>query len=278
MSRLLISLLLGLSLVSCDKPGVDRLADDETARQQPQNRRHISLRTPVDPVAELRERLSTANAITSPAAREKALTEVAWNAIGLHPETAHEAFRQLPVGSPEKLRLIKHYAMRAAGQNPEQAIEWAVTLETESETCTALCHIALEIAATDPVHAANLLSEFGIEGRDFDVALVQVVQRWAATTPPDAAEWVAGFSPGAARQASIQAVMERWLPHDARAAFDWLETGHDDTFLKEAMEATLGVHNQQTPQAREAWIHQAPPEILATISRETIPAHRNTEP
>ena len=52
------------------------------------------------------------------------------------------------------------------------------------------------IAETDPQRAATLLSESGIAGRTFDVATVQVIQRWATQSQSRAAAWVALFPPG----------------------------------------------------------------------------------
>jgi hypothetical protein len=97
----------------------------------------------------------------------------------------------------------------------------------------------LIISDTDPQRAANLLSESGIAGRTFDVAAVQVIQRWAAQSPSHAAEWVALFPPGAAREAGIKIIAEHWLARDAPAAIAWSDTLHD-----EVARAVKGANNQ----------------------------------
>ena len=257
MHRFLLMLGLGLSLASCDEPGSDRASDARETKpaHQPQNRRPATpQRSAVEPAQELRERLVAASALESPAAREKALAEIAWDAIEIAPETAHEAFRLLSPGSPEKLRLIRHYAMRLAAQNVDEALAWAASLESEIEISAATGHIALEIAETDPVRAANLLSESGIEGRDFDVALVQVVQRWAANAPADAAAWVVGFPPTAARKAGIQAVVEPWLRRDLGAAFAWVESLQDSALRAEAIAGLQAAIDQQPGEIRDEWL------------------------
>ncbi len=274
MTRFLIWIPLGLSLLSCDKPE-DRVrhTQSDAATHEPRYARHQAISSDreaaesaiTDPVEELRNSLAIAGAIPPSDAREKALAEVVWNAMEIHPETAQEAYLQLSANSPEKLRLMRHYAMRAAAENPDETIEWASGLDTESEISAATSHIALELASKDPVRAANLLSDYGIEGRDFDVAVVQVVQRWSANSPPDAVAWVQNFAAGDVRQASLQAVFERWLVQDSSAAIGWVESTHDATLRDEAVSAISAVLIQQPESTRNRWIEEDPSGFLQKI-------------
>lgn len=268
MRRSLTALCLGLLLVCCDKPGSSDNHDDEPASTSAARRRHSVREQTPDQAAALRDLLETALAIESPAAREKALADVAWSAMETDPELAHEAFHRLSADSPEKIRLIQHYAMRLSERNSEEALEWADSLETELETAAAIGQIALAIAETDPLRAANLLSESGIAGRDFDVALVQVIQRWAASSPPDAAGWVSTFPPGEARQAGIKFIAERWLPGDASAAFQWYDSLKDPELRKESAWAMEGVLLQQPQEIREAWLQHADARIQSELEQQ----------
>jgi hypothetical protein len=259
-----------LLLVSCDKPGSSDVRKDAAA---PVARGGHAPReqAPGTPV-ELRTILEAAVKIESPAAREKALADVAWNALETEPKLACEAFQQLPTGSAEKLRLIQHYAMRLAEQNPDEALAWAATVGSEQEIAAANGQIALVLAETDPRRAANLLSESGLVSRDFDVAVVQVVQRWAARSPPDAAAWVTLFPPGAAREAGIQIIAGQWLPRDAPASFDWLETLQDEGLRKETARAMEGVILQQPQDIRDAWLQHADARIQSELEQQRQPA------
>ena len=58
--------------------------------------------------------MQAAVGLEAPAAREKELADVAWNALEIDPDLARDAFLQLPLDSAEKIRLIRHYAMRLA--------------------------------------------------------------------------------------------------------------------------------------------------------------------
>ena len=271
MPRHLTALWLGLSLLSCDKPVSSESLNDEPSSEVPRRRHAVREQTP-DITDSLETLLKVALEIESPAARDKALADVAWSAIETDPEIAHEAFHRLPADSPEKIRLIQHYAMRFAERSPDEALEWADTLGTELETAAAIGQIALAIAESDPLRAANLLSESGIAGRDFDVALVQVIQRWAAKSPPDTAGWVSTFPPGAAREAGIKFIAERWLPEDAPAAFRWYDSLKDPGLRQETARAIEGIILQQPEDTRSAWLQHADEKIRSELEQQRVQA------
>jgi len=269
MRRLLLYLSPGLLLVCCDKPGSSDAPSDKssTASKTVRLRHTPQLQTPNKP-AEPQTILAAAIKIESPGARVKAIADVAWNAIEIDPKLATEAFQQLPADSAEKIRLIQHYVMRLAEKNPDEALAWASTLETEQEIATGNAQIALVLAETDPRRAATLLSESGIVGRDFDVAVVQVVQRWVAQSPPDTAAWVMLFPPGAAREAGIKILAEQWLARDAAAAFDWLEALQDEGLRKETLRAIEESLLQQAEGVRDGWLQHANPQIQGELKQQ----------
>jgi hypothetical protein len=210
-----------------------------------------------EPPKTSRAALAEAAAIAEPGAREKAIAEVAWNAIEADPELAREALGLLAADSPQRIALIQHFAMRMADENPDAALEWAGLLESERETAAARAQIALVIAAADPARAATLLSESGIPSREFDVAIVQVLQRWAGQSPPDAAAWVAAFPPGDFRKAGVETVISQWAESDPQAAFSWLSTLSDEAIRAEATQALAVALRQKTPEIRAAWLQAA---------------------
>lgn len=222
---------------------------------------------PADAPETLRRALHAARGIEVPEARDKALADVAWNALEIDPDLACEAFRQLPANSAEKIRLIRHFAMRLAEQDPDEALAWAVTLGSEKEMAVANSQIALVMAETDPQRAAGLLSESGLVGRELDVAVVEVLQRWAARSPADAAAWVGLFPRGAAREAGIRTVVERWLPGDAPAVVGWLVTLQDANVRREAALAMEETLLQQPQDIRDAWLQNADPLIRMELDQ-----------
>ena len=164
--------------------------------------------------------------------------------------------------------------MRLAEQDPDEALAWADTLDTEMETAAAKVQIALAMAEADPQRAAHLLAESSIAGREFDVAVVQVLQRWAAKSPADAAAWALLFPPGAAREAGLKIIVSCWVKSDVHAALAWMATIQDETLRQEA---TLGMEEtllQQPMDIREAWLDQIDPRSLAELQQQETRALR----
>jgi hypothetical protein len=223
---------------------------------------------PSDTSAALQVALQAAIEIESPADRSKAIAELAWNAIENFPDIASQAFLQLPEGSEEKRRLIQHYAMRLAEQDLAEALSWASSLGSEQEIAVANAQIALVIAESDPYRAANLLSESGLINRDFDVAVVQVVQRWAAQSPADASAWVTQFPSGAAREAGIRMISEQWLPRDASAAFAWLSTTTDTKLRSEIARAMEGILLKSPKEKQDLWRQKASPSLQEELLQQ----------
>ena len=266
MLRSLPILWLCLILAGCEKPAPAGESGSTSAPATPSGSRGHEPREPAPPAP--REILEAAEKLESPSEREKAIASVAWNAIETDPELAHEAFLKLPPDSPERMRLVQHYAMTLAESDVNAALAWAEALGSESEVAAAKQHIALAIAETDPRRAAQLVSESAIAGRDLDVAVVQVIQRWAVKSAPEAAAWVASFPSGAAREAGIRSVAERWLPSDAKAAFAWLGGIKDAEIRSEAARAMEGIILQQPENIRNAWLEHADAGIREELDRQ----------
>lgn len=268
MLRILIFSLLYTLLPCCNKQGSAYVQKNEQDSEAPNLRRikHLDReRTEDKPVASHRSRFETIDREESPALRERILADITWNTIETDPALAHEAFQKLTAGSPEKIALIQHYALRLAEQDAEDALLWAEGLSTEHEIAAAKYHVALALAEADPERAANMLSESGIAGRDFDVALVQVIQSWANKSAPDAAAWVSMFPPGPAREASVQAIAQRWMASDSPAVFLWLESTKDSALRKETARAIAEVIDQQPPQTQEDWLKQASQSVRSEL-------------
>lgn len=186
------------------------------------------------------------------------------------PDLSARAFERLAIDSTERLRLIQHFAMRRAEADPEDALKWSESLGSEKEISVARCQIALVLAESDPHQAAGLLSEHGIEGREFDVALVQVIQRWAAQSPAAAAGWAVNFRAGEARTASIREIVGRWIEADPTAVFAW-KSGLSDPSIRQDVTAALVDAAAVAPE-------DSPPSWLDSADEETRQALRNAKP
>jgi hypothetical protein len=258
-----ISLLL---IVSCERKRETSRSTEEKAGPIITRSQRPPRETTPDKKEELREELAKARMSGEPQERDKMLAQVAWNAMELDPELAREAIDSLPLDCPDRIALLQHLAMRMADENPEEALKWAATLVSEREAAAARVRIALVLADDDPARGANLLSEHGLANREFEVAVVQVLQRWSNKSPQDAAAWVALFPPGEFRKVSVETVASGWLGSDPQAAFAWLSAISDEQIRMEAGDAFAKTYLQQTPETRESWMSYADPEIREKLA------------
>lgn len=268
---------IALLLVSCDKPQeVDARDSNETSPPRVTRTERARRQETSETHSQYRKAFQAAQEIQTPAEREKAIAQVAWNALELDPELAREALQQLSADSAGRIRLIQHFAMRLAERNPDEALAWAATAGTELEIAAAHGQIALVISNTDPERAANILSESGVAGHGFDVAAVQVLQRWASQSAPEAAAWVVVFPAGKAREAGIRTVVSQWAAKDAKSAFAWMATLEDEALRRETALAMAVALNRQTEDIRNAWLQHADPATRSAIEQQKDQAMRET--
>lgn len=259
---------LAFLLVSCDKPKQAEIVPDKPAapRRVTKTQRPPRTETTATP-EELREIFKKAEKIESAQERNHALEEVVWDAMESDPQLAAEGFFKLTPGSEEKNRLIQHYAMRLVEQSLDDAIKWTATLANEQEQSLAYDNIAIVLAETEPERAAQLLSESGVAGREFDVAVVQVLQRWAAIAPAGAAGWVVLFDNGEARSAGLKAVIGAWSRTDPQGTLTWLENIQSPTIHQEAVNGMAETIMELPEAGRDDLLQLATPEIRSRLER-----------
>ena len=261
-------LCLGLLLVACDK---SKKIAPEPSNEADGPRVTKSTRPAPDESPKSRDQLEAtfkkAEEMSSPEEKNRALAAAIWDAMDLEPELARAGLQKLTAGSDEKNRLLQHIAMRLAEHNVDEAVQWAEGLETEDEKSQALAKIALVLSEKEPQRAAHLLSDSGVAGREFDVAVVQVVQRWAAQSPADAAAWVILFDPGEARSAGLKETLSVWTRDDPQAAFTWIATIQDEPIRQEAVAGMATTILEQPDSAQKELLELATPEIRASFEK-----------
>jgi hypothetical protein len=262
--RLCFWLSVTLCLASCERS----VRQDRDVDEKPGPRVTKSDRAPREHprASSTRDALVRAESLADAGERDKALAQIAWDAIETDPVLAREALGKITADSVEKIPLIQHFAMRMADEDVEAALEWASTLESEREAAAARVRIALVVADADPARAAGLLSEHGLANREFDVAVVQVLQHWADKSPPEAAAWVAMFPPGDFRKGGIRAVVPQWTQDNPQAAFSWLADQSDEGIRMEVGDAIVERFLAQPPEIRETWLKYADPQVREKLT------------
>lgn len=241
----------GLLLVtSCNKKQDAASSSGTPAGKARVERRATREEDGPDPRVVLRESFDQATAESDPAAREKAMEQVAWDGIDVDPELAREAFAALEPGGPAARRLVGHFAMRLADTDPDQALEWARGLEQEEERVEAVGRIAVVISARDPERGAALAAGEMPAGLPRDRAVVQILQHWSRSAPAEAVEWIAAFPQGAARGAGLKAVAAAWMESDPAAVAAWVGARDDGPVRNEALLAIADSLRPAAPEVR----------------------------
>lgn len=267
-ARTLPLLCCALVLAACDKSkkSAHELADEPNKPRVTKSHRSPP-EVPLKPRDQLLAAFKQAEAMSAPEERNLALAAAIWDALELDPELARQGLQKLTAGSEEKNRLIQHFAMRLTEQNVDEAVQWATALETEEEKSQAFGKIALVLSATEPEQAAHLLSDSGVAGREFDVAVVQVVQRWAAQAPAAAAAWVIRFDEGEARRAGLKETVAVWARSAPQAAFSWIAGIQDAQIREEAVTGMLQNILDQPESGQQDLLKLAPPEMQAAFEK-----------
>jgi hypothetical protein len=259
-TRFRAALCLPLLLAACDDRRETRQSTEEnTSAPTVTKTARPEIEEKDQAFAERRTALAIVRDLPSGEERERRLAEWVWDAFELDPELAAQGFAQLAPGSEEKNRLLQHFAMRLSELDSEQATAWAASLGTDEERSLAFGRIALALSDEDPEGAARLLSDSGVAGRDFDVAVFQVVESWSNTAPENAAAWVASFDAGETRQAGMKAVTGTWLALDPAACVAWISTLQDETVRDEAINGYAEAVLQQPPAVRQTLLPHASP-------------------
>ncbi|MES2476822.1 MAG: hypothetical protein V4640_13645 [Verrucomicrobiota bacterium] len=268
--------LASLLLLSCEKKPQDSSSADTHAAANPPVKQRLSAteRSSVTRSG-LRQSLDQATGMQASPTRDHALESLAEDAMELDAELALEAFDQLTPDGPVRTRLVGHLAMRLAEKDIGNATQWAGSLQDETEKSLAFGNVALVLSAEDPAAAARLLSDSGIPSRDFDVAVVQVIQRWAATSPAEAAAWVQLFDASEARSAGLREIASAWADRDAPAAYAWIFTIQDPSIRAEAIHGMAEAIQERPAEDQRQLLRSAPKEIRLHHEKLTAEAEEN---
>lgn len=166
---------------------------------------------------------SWANSLPDAEARQSAQLCAAYEESRFEPEQALQAASNLPqtVGRDN---LLAFAASQWAAFDPNAALAWAKQAPDLNLRETLYANILTAFAAQDPSTAAGMVATGLRPGEAQDRAAVAIVQRWAQSSPSDAAGWISRFPESTLRQDSIQALLSIWAAQDAAAAAKWVST------------------------------------------------------
>jgi hypothetical protein len=256
-------------MASCDKPrDLPKVSESKIAPPRITKSTRPPKEDDLTPsAAQLHQSMKQAAAISSPKERDQALGQAIWDCLEQDPSLAQEGFRKLSIGSVERNQLIQYFASLQADESLPQATAWIETLENDQEKSLGYDSIAIAIAETEPEKAAQILSDSGIAGRDFDIAVVQVVQQWANSSPQNACRWVSLFDNGEVRRAGLKAIVATWTRSNPQDAMTWLGTLDNPSIHQEACQGMAETILDLPESRQDEVLKLATPAICASFEK-----------
>ena len=155
--------------------------------------------------------------------KQAAAIAVAYEAAKSNPLTSLKLASQLPATS-DRDSLLVYAVSQWAGSDSKTATTWAAQVNDSKLRQHLLAAVSVAMAARDGLGAATLAGMALPPGPEQDRTAISIVQRWAQTSPQDAANWVAQFPNTAVRASATQNLITIWAAKDAKAAANWLNS------------------------------------------------------
>lgn len=144
-----------------------------------------------------------AKGLKDPAAREAALSEIAWSCTGSNLSSALEAADALSVGD-SRSKLAAHLVAEWSQHDAATALDWAKSRQDPEERDEAIGGWVTAMGETAPAQAGTLAVDEIRPGVVQNRSIVAVLQRWAQTDPVAAREWVDEFPEGPVKNDALR--------------------------------------------------------------------------
>jgi len=175
--------------------------------------------------------LAWCSALPEGVRKEAATLSLAYEAARTDPIAALSAASTLPP-TPERDSLLIHAVSQWAGTDSGAVRSWAETVPDANLRQHLLAAVAVALTDQNANAAATLAATALTPGEEQDRTVVAIIQRWAQTSPQDAASWVAQFPETPARAAATENLVALWTAKDSQAAGNWLRALPEDSLRK----------------------------------------------
>ena len=155
--------------------------------------------------------------------RQTAMTGAAYEAAQVDPITALKLASELPAGQ-NRDSLLEHAISQWAHQDFAAASQWVEMLSDTDLREQLLAAAAISAASENPADAARLIANALAPGETQARAAVSITQRWAQSSPSDAATWIAQFPEIPARDAAVENLVALWSQDDSEATANWVNS------------------------------------------------------
>jgi hypothetical protein len=177
--------------------------------------------------------LAWAQTLPESGGKAAALLQVGYEAAREQPTTALAAAAKLPLGE-QRNRLLVHAVSQWASKDGTAALDWATGVSDPLLRERLISEAVIALSVRDGSAAATAAAQELQPGREQDRAAAGIVQRWAQTSPGEAARWVQHFPETPARREALQDLIACWVSQDRAGAQNWLFTLPAGSFRDEA--------------------------------------------
>jgi len=146
----------------------------------------------------------------------------------------------------ERDNLLDHAISQWASIDAQAAGAWAEQIADASLRQRLLATVACSLADRDGAAAGALVANKLSAGVEQDRAVIEIIERWAQTSPGAAGSWITSFPDTPLRQTAAQALVGVWSVLDNAEAASWVRNLPQGS-LREAGLAALADANMALP-------------------------------
>ena len=168
--------------------------------------------------------------------RQTAMTAAAHEAVRVDPITALSLASELTAG-PDRDAILEHAVSQWAHQDFAAASDWVEMISDTDLRQQLLAAVAIAASTEDAPGAARLIANAIPPGETQTRAAVSITQRWAQSSPTDAAAWISQFPEIPARDAAVENLVALWTQADSQATANWVNSLPDGSLRLAAINA-----------------------------------------
>lgn len=168
--------------------------------------------------------------------KQVAILAAAYEAAQASPITALDLASELPAGN-DRDALLEHAVSQWANQDFATASQWVELIADAELRQRLLAAAAIAASSEGASGAARLIASAIPPGETQARAAVSITQRWAQSSPSDAAAWISQFPEMPARDAAVENLVALWAQADTQATANWLNSLPDGSLRLAAINA-----------------------------------------
>lgn len=167
-----------------------------------------------------------------------------------NPVEAAQRLLELDPGE-EREKAAGNIANLWAKRAPQEAMEWAMTLEGEDRE-SAMSRALGGWASTEPAEAAAFINDIPAEERT-DSQVREVGRRWASQEPSKAAEWLTNQPDSRGRTDAVGYALWHWTNEDPGGAADWILEQPSGDFRDNGIASIAKATFEEDPSSAVTW-------------------------